>query len=46
MALFGVGVVFGPIIGPTLGGWITDNWGWPWVFYINIPVGILGIVLA
>jgi DHA2 family multidrug resistance protein len=46
MALFGVGVVFGPIIGPTLGGWITDNWGWPWVFYINIPVGILGIVLG
>ena len=41
MALFGIGVVFGPIIGPTLGGWITDNWGWPWVFYINIPVGIL-----
>ncbi len=46
MALFGVGVVFGPIIGPTLGGWITDNWGWPWVFYINIPVGILGIALG
>ncbi|MGE5345126.1 MAG: DHA2 family efflux MFS transporter permease subunit [Acidithiobacillales bacterium] len=46
MAMFGVGVVFGPIIGPTLGGWITDNWGWPWVFYINIPVGILGIVLG
>jgi DHA2 family multidrug resistance protein len=46
MALFGIGVVFGPIIGPTLGGWITDNWGWPWVFYINLPVGILGIVLG
>ena len=46
MALFGVGVVFGPIIGPTLGGWITDNWGWPWVFYINIPIGILGIALG
>ena len=46
MALFGVGVVFGPIIGPTLGGWITDNWGWPWVFYINIPLGILGILLG
>jgi DHA2 family multidrug resistance protein len=46
MALFGIGVVFGPIIGPTLGGWITDNWGWPWVFYINIPVGILGIALG
>ena len=46
MALFGVGVVFGPIIGPTLGGWITDNWGWPWVFYINIPLGALGILLG
>ena len=44
MALFGVGVVFGPIIGPTLGGWITDNLTWRWVFYINIPVGILGIL--
>ncbi len=46
MAMFGVGVVFGPIIGPTLGGWITDNWGWPWVFYINIPIGVVGIVLG
>ncbi len=46
MALFGVGVVFGPIIGPTLGGWITDTWGWRWVFYINIPVGVLGMVLG
>jgi DHA2 family multidrug resistance protein len=46
MALFGIGVVFGPIIGPTLGGWITDNWGWPWVFYINIPLGVLGIALG
>jgi DHA2 family multidrug resistance protein len=39
-------VVFGPIIGPTLGGWITDTWGWPWVFYINIPLGMLGIALG
>ncbi|MBZ5586937.1 MAG: DHA2 family efflux MFS transporter permease subunit [Acidobacteriia bacterium] len=46
MALFGVGVVFGPIIGPTLGGWITDTWGWRWVFYINIPVGMLGLILG
>ncbi len=46
MALFGIGVVFGPIIGPTLGGWITDNWGWPWVFYINVPVGLLGVLLG
>jgi DHA2 family multidrug resistance protein len=41
MALFGLGVMVGPTIGPTLGGWLTDNYGWPWIFYINIPVGIL-----
>ena len=46
MALFGVGVIFGPIIGPTLGGWITDSWGWRWVFYINIPVGVLGFLMG
>ena len=41
MALFGLGVMVGPTIGPTLGGWLTDNYGWPWIFYINIPVGIV-----
>jgi MFS transporter, DHA2 family, multidrug resistance protein len=46
MALFGVGVIFGPIVGPTLGGWITDNWSWPWIFYINIPVGIVAFFLG
>lgn len=46
MALFGVGVIFGPIVGPTLGGWITDNWSWPWIFYINIPVGIVAFILG
>jgi MFS transporter, DHA2 family, multidrug resistance protein len=46
MAIFGVGVVFGPIIGPTLGGYITDTWNWPWIFYINVPVGILAMVLG
>lgn len=46
MALFGVGVIFGPIIGPTLGGWITDNWSWPWIFYINIPIGIVAFILG
>lgn len=46
MALFGVGVIFGPILGPTLGGWITDNWTWPWIFYINIPVGIVAFILG
>jgi len=46
MAIFGIGVVFAPIIGPTLGGWITDNYTWRWVFYINIPVGILSLTLS
>ena len=45
MALFGVGVMFGPIVGPVLGGWITDNWSWPWIFYINIPIGILSVFM-
>lgn len=46
MAVFGLGVVVAPIIGPTLGGWITDNYSWRWIFYINIPIGILAILMA
>ena len=42
MAAFGLGVVVAPIIGPTLGGWLTDNYSWRWAFYINIPVGVGG----
>jgi MFS transporter, DHA2 family, multidrug resistance protein len=45
MALFGLGVMVGPTIGPTLGGFLTDNYGWPWIFYINIPLGILAAVM-
>jgi DHA2 family multidrug resistance protein len=41
MAIWGVGVMVGPILGPTLGGWLTQNYDWRWVFYINIPVGIV-----
>src|SRR5215475_13912590 len=41
MAMWGVGVMVGPIIGPTLGGWLTDSWSWRWVFFINVPVGAL-----
>jgi DHA2 family multidrug resistance protein len=44
MAVFAMVVVIGPAIGPTLGGWIVDNWSWPWIFYINLPVGIIGIL--
>ncbi len=46
MAVYGMGIVVAPIIGPTLGGWITDNYSWRWVFYINIPVGIVAILMA
>lgn len=45
-ALFGLGVVVGPTLGPTLGGFITDHWSWPWIFYVNIPLGILAVLLA
>ncbi len=44
--LFGLGVVVGPTIGPTLGGWITDNYSWPWVFYVNIPIGVVATLLT
>ena len=44
-ALFGMGVVVGPTIGPTLGGWITDNYSWRWIFYVNLPIGIIAALL-
>src|SRR5262249_40746335 len=45
-AVYGVAVVLAPAIGPTLGGWITDNFDWRWIFFINIPVGILSLFLT
>lgn len=45
MALFGMVIVFAPIIGPVLGGWITDNFHWSWIFFINIPIGVGTILL-
>jgi DHA2 family multidrug resistance protein len=45
MALFGLGIMVGPTVGPTLGGWLTDNYGWPWIFYVNIPVGVIAALM-
>jgi len=45
-ALYGVAVVIAPAIGPTLGGWITDNFNWHWIFFINVPVGLLSLYLS
>src|ERR1700742_2013712 len=45
-AAYGVVVIVGPILGPSLGGWITDNYSWHWVFLINVPVGILSLSLV
>jgi len=44
MALWAMGVTTGPILGPALGGWLTDNYNWRWVFYINLPVGVLCLI--
>jgi len=45
-ALYGVTAVCGPVLGPTLGGWITDSYSWRWIFYINVPVGLLSLLLV
>lgn len=44
MAMFGVSVMVGPILGPVIGGWLTENLSWRWVFYINVPIGILAVL--
>ncbi len=46
MAVFGVGVIVAPIVGPTLGGWITDSYSWRWIFYINLPIGLLALFMV
>ena len=46
MAVFSMGIIVAPILGPTLGGWITDSYSWRWVFYVNLPVGAVAILMA
>ncbi|HEY0872829.1 MAG TPA: DHA2 family efflux MFS transporter permease subunit [Vicinamibacterales bacterium] len=46
MGFWGLGIVVAPIIGPVLGGWLTDNYSWRWVFYINVPVGVLSLLMV
>ncbi len=45
MAAFGLGIILAPIIGPTLGGWITDSYSWRWIFYLNLPVGVISVLM-
>src|SRR5262245_49520716 len=46
MAVWGVGIMLAPILGPTVGGWIADNWSWRWIFYINLPIGVLAFFMV
>ncbi|HEU4989204.1 MAG TPA: DHA2 family efflux MFS transporter permease subunit [Gemmatimonadaceae bacterium] len=46
MGIYGMGVVLAPAIGPTLGGWLTDRYSWPWVFFINVPIGLLNLIMV
>jgi MFS transporter, DHA2 family, multidrug resistance protein len=46
MTVWGVGIMMAPILGPTVGGWIADNWSWRWIFYINLPIGIVAFSMV
>ena len=46
MGIYGVGVIVAPAVGPTLGGWLTDQYSWPWIFYVNVPIGIVNLLLV
>ncbi|MBQ9244686.1 DHA2 family efflux MFS transporter permease subunit [bacterium] len=46
MALFGLTIILAPTIGPIVGGWITENWAWPWIYMINVPIGILAVSMT
>lgn len=45
MAIYGIGAMFGPIMGPLMGGWITDNWAWQWIFFVNVPMGAISMLM-
>jgi MFS transporter, DHA2 family, multidrug resistance protein len=45
MAIYGMGVVVAPTVGPTLGGWITDNFSWRWIFFLNVPIGVISVLM-
>ncbi len=45
MAIWGMGIMIGPILGPVLGGYLTENWNWRWVFYVNVPIGLLSLAI-
>jgi DHA2 family multidrug resistance protein len=45
MAVYGLGIIVAPVLGPVLGGWLTDNFSWRWVFYINLPVGLISVLM-
>jgi DHA2 family multidrug resistance protein len=46
MAVWGTGIMLAPILGPTVGGWLADNWSWRWIFYINLPIGVIGFLMV
>lgn len=46
MSIWGLAIMVAPVLGPVLGGWITENWSWPWIFFINIPLGVIALVLV
>jgi DHA2 family multidrug resistance protein len=46
MGIYGVGIVVAPAVGPTLGGWLTDTYSWPWIFYVNVPIGVINLLLV
>jgi DHA2 family multidrug resistance protein len=46
LAVWGIGIMLAPILGPTVGGWIVDNWSWRWIFYINLPIGVIAFFMV